>query len=173
MALEISWESTYDDFKAAQNLHRRSSLSFILSYVVVPIACIVLWLLSLVAAVRNQPAVLASLLPWTIGSTVYSVWIWIARSYSFRKAYKNCWPDNARLKVNTLKFTNDGVDVITSEVGSAHFLWNAFSRVREDSKVVMLSISKTRWCAIPKRVMNEQQLAELLGLCATHIRKVD
>ena len=173
MSLEISWESTYEDFKAAQNLHRRSSVAFILSYVVVPVICGLLWIFSLVAAVRNQPGVLTSLLPWTIGSTVYSIWVWVARSYSFRKAYKNCWPENAKQKVNTLTFTDDGVEVVTSEVGSSHLLWNAFSRIREDTRIVMLSISKTRWCAIPKRVMTEQQMAELRSLCSVHIKEVD
>ncbi len=171
MALNISWESTYEDFKAAQSLHRRSQVSFILSYYIVPIICGVLWILSFIAAAKNQPSKLTALLSWTIGSTVYSIWVWIARTYSFRKAYRNCWPTNAKQKRNTLTFSDDGVDCVTSEVGSSHLLWNAFSRVREDKRIFVLNTSKTRWLAIPKRVMTDEQLSELKSLCSAHIRE--
>jgi len=68
------------------------------------------------------------------------------------------------------RFSDEGIHVETP-VASADIRWEAFIKFREDRKVLLLYVQKGQAQFIPKRVLNEPQLAELRELIMAHVKK--
>jgi hypothetical protein len=173
MALMISWESTYENWVAAQRLHRWSNLgtssSFVFAYVLVPLFGLLplsQWLIDHHAG-DSQDAL--AQLPWAAGFVAWTVLIWATRLRAYRRAYRNSWPSNVKERVNTLVLSDSGIHAITPGVGDTNLQWSAFCRVVENKRMLLIYMSKTKWLNIPQTALTAEQRAELKALLAAHI----
>jgi hypothetical protein len=170
--MTITWDSTYERFKAAQRAHIRASpkvaLRFAFYLILLPVAALIgMVMLSLDILAGKNIGETGFVIPFALLGA--SIGGWGSRILTLRKSYKNSWPSKTVERRNTLVISEKGICAEFPGVGKTQLEWNAFCRFVESKWIILVYLSETRWLNIPRDVLTEDQHVELVQLLETHI----
>jgi len=170
--MTISWESTYEQFKAGVRARiwasPETSLRFAFNFIFIPILGVIGLSVLLVDIYVGRKIGVAELMiafalaGWAIGN-------WVSRPRRLRKLFENAWPPNVTERRTTLIFSEEGVYVECPGVGKSQLEWNAFSRFVPSRKVILIYLSKAPAVIIPREILTKDQDAELIQLLETKV----
>jgi len=154
--MQITYELSFDDYRAAQLLHAKRSLwrrlMRILTHAIFPI-CGACFLVLAITLIGDKGSLDSMLIMLTCGS-------YLMRVFKRTRRQKNeC---NTTLSEERLLLDAGNMK---SEID-----WTAVLFFSENSKIFMLYIAQANFIAIPKRVCTEAQIEELRSLFRRKIR---
>jgi hypothetical protein len=68
----------------------------------------------------------------------------------------------------TMWLTDDGLKVV-SEIGESQQKWKLFSKYRENDMLILLYLPNGESLTIPKRMLREEEVEELVGTLDQHL----
>jgi hypothetical protein len=168
--MQITYELSFDDYRAAQLLHAKRSLwrrlIRILTHVLFPIcgACFLVLAFTLTAEKGSFSFMLTMLV---CGS--YLVLCPFYLNWRLKSCYKRTRSGNHKC---TVTFSEERVLIDAGNMKS-EVDWKAVQFFREGDEVFMLYIAQARFIAIPKRVCTAAQIDDLRSLFLQHIKHAD
>jgi hypothetical protein len=165
--MQISYELSFDDYRAAQLLHikRRLWLRFIrvLTHILFPI-CGVCFLLLSVTLIGGRASFNFMLIMIVCGS--YLALLPLYLNWRLKSCYKRTRTAKDECKAT---ISEDGIS-LDAGIMKSDVDWAAVQFFREDKKIFMLYIAQAKFIAIPKRVCTDSQIEELRSLFQRQIK---
>ena len=165
--MQITYELSFDDYRAAQLLHVKRSLWLrlmrILTHVILPICglCFLVLALTFMGDKKSFDFMVIMLM-----CGLYLVLCPLYLNWRLKRCYKRTrsGKDNC-----TATFSEERILIDAGNMKS-EFDWTAVHFLREDKKVFMLYLAPAKFIAIPKRVCTESQVEELRSLFQQQIK---
>jgi hypothetical protein len=165
--MQIQFQLSLDDYRAAQHLHATHSpwplFKYILVYYIYPI----IGLFFLVIGypfygdkTSNQP------IPALIVCGIILVFLPIYMRIHIKNCYKRTRSDNGECK---LTFGEERIG-IEGQFTNGEMDWRAVKSFRENKKVFMLYLAPAKFLVIPKRVCTDEQITELRKILSHKIQ---
>jgi hypothetical protein len=170
--MQLTYELTLADYKAALRLHRRQKLNRRIAEFVwfrfMPIICSMMLVFELFMGFtqktffsQNPPGLLVVPLVFLLLPAI--------RSRFVRSQFNQLFSPSAR----NLSIDIDDERIVCVNPGSSEsrFLWHIVLEFAQDEKITMLYIHKLRFLFFPTSAMSVEQRAELNDLVARHVTK--
>ncbi len=83
---------------------------------------------------------------------------------------KNAFQRAPSLRVqHNFEITEMGVHTDTPEIGTGEAYWKAYVRFVQDNKVLLLYVSDRQFIMFPRRLLSENEWAELSSIVRSHV----
>ena len=165
--MQITYELSFDDYRAAQLLHAKRSLwrrlMRILTHAIVPI-CGACFLVLAITLIGDKGSLDSMLIMLTCGS--YLILCPFYLNWRLKRVFKR-----TRRQKNECN-TTLSEERLLLDAGNmkSEIDWTAVLFFSENSKIFMLYIAQANFIAIPKRVCTEAQIEELRSLFRRKIK---
>jgi len=164
--MQINFQLSLDDYRAAQRLHAMRSLwsrivRALTLYIYPAVGLIFLALsLSLIAAKESEKS---------ISTMIICGFVLVLCPVYLRFQSQRCYK-RTRSGSNGCELTLDEGGIgVEGQYSSGHMDWKAIHSFREDEKVFLLYLAPARFIAIPKRAGTEEQATELRSLLSRQV----
>ena len=169
-SMQIQYELTFQDFRAAQSLHAKRSafpyFAHVACFLLYPFLGILGLLFTFTTAKWRHDHMFKDVL--LLGGSailillpVYMLWIW-------RRLYRRTRSGSGNCNLNF------GPDLIRTQAehSRSEVEWPAIKRFTEDEKLFLLYLAPARFLVIPKRVCSAEHIEELRALFQSKIAPV-
>jgi hypothetical protein len=173
--VQLTYELTLADYKAAQRLHIRQKISrrinFYLWFVAIPIFAV----LGLAFFVFLDVSKLTKSAPLYFGIECGLLWLAVYlpswRAYAIRKCFKQIFSPARTDRTSSIDIDDDRIVSTVPGVSEGRFFWNAILEFTQDERVTLLYIRKNAFIFFPTSDLSVAQRGELNDLIARHVVK--
>lgn len=169
------YELTYQEFLAAQRLHRRhvtrARISYVLWFIVFPcvFGAFVLWLAF--TYFKGERELFAQLAPFVAWLGVMFLVICVLRPYNLRRLFRKSLPEGSGKAVQaSFAYNEEGIVSALPGRSEGRFFWNAIVDYAEDDHMVLLYLKKKLFLYVPKSAMSDAEWTELRSYRASSKR---